>query len=106
MALDKRIVEALRLENLSVPRELPVEYIHVEEYVDSDGDDALRVSVILSEDFDEDKISGEAVGKLKLSILDSLIGQGIQLYPYVWLMKPSDLHSEPKPKRRHAQRAA
>ena len=94
------------MENLKLPPELPVEKISVEEYVDSDGEDALQVSVLLSEDFDEDHISGRAVGELKLSILDSLIEHGIQLYPYVWLMKPSDLLPESKPKRRHVRRAA
>jgi len=106
MAVDERVKDALRLENLSVPPELPVISISVEDYVDWTGDDALRVSVLLSEDFDEFKDTGEAAIKFNMSILDSLIEHGIELHPYVWFMKPSDLLPEPKPKRRNARRAA
>ena len=106
MALDEKVEEALRIENLSLPSELPVEKISAEEYIDSTGDEALRVSVVLREDFDEETISGDAVIKLKLSIHDSLIARGIRLFPYVWLMKPSDLLAAPESRRRYARRAA
>ncbi|MCA1595609.1 MAG: hypothetical protein LC772_04185 [Chloroflexi bacterium] len=106
MALDEKINEALRIENLSLPSELPIEKISVEEYIDSTGDEALKVSVLLRDDFDEDTISGEAVNRLNHSIRDSLVARGILLFPYIWLKKQSDLKAGSKSRRRYARPAA
>jgi hypothetical protein len=48
MAVDQKIVDALKLSDLKprLPRNPRVVEIRVEDYVDSDGEDALRVTVI------------------------------------------------------------
>jgi hypothetical protein len=64
--------------------------IEVEEHVDWTGDDALRVTAILDEDVDVENVSGRGVSDLKLAIHDRLLERGIQLFPYVHLVKQSE----------------
>ena len=83
--------EALDLKNLPLPPGLHVLRIDAEDYTDWDGDPALRVTVVLDEATDEENISGAVVGNFKFAILENLRKHGINLFPYIFLAKPSEL---------------
>jgi hypothetical protein len=91
MAVDEKTREALDLKQLSLPKNLPVVSIDVEEYVDSYGEDALRIWVVLPEDFDPLKIDGDDVIALKSAIDRSLLDRQVTLFPYIHLVKASEL---------------
>jgi len=76
------------LRKLSLP--LPVVDIEVEDYVDADGEDALRVTVILDERTEDRSLTGRAVIQLKEAIHDRLLQQGVTVFPYVFLTKASE----------------
>jgi hypothetical protein len=93
MAVDQEAREALDLNSLQLPSELPVVRLEVEDYTDWSGEPALKVWVILDEsvEIDIDKGLGEAVSRLKASIHDRLLDHGITLFPYIFLAKQSEL---------------
>lgn len=93
MAVDHRIIDALKLSDLErmLPRSPRVVDIRVEEYVDSDGEDALRVYVIMDERVNPLKVDGDDVTDLKRTIHDRIRGLGIELWPYIHLVKQSEL---------------
>ncbi len=65
--------------------------VEVEDYTDWDGAPALRMLVVLDESVDPEKVSGEAAGQLKSVIRKSLRKHGIELFPYIFFAKPSEL---------------
>jgi hypothetical protein len=89
LSVDTR--QALDLKNLPVPAGMHVLSIDAEDYTDWDGDDALRVNVVIDDATDVDKISGAEVSVFKLAIMDNLRKDGIMLFPYVFFAKPSEL---------------
>jgi hypothetical protein len=91
MSVDVRAVAALDLKTLSLPPYPKVERVEVEDYVDSDGEPALRVLVVIDEATDIGKNLGREVGDLKRAIRLSLRAHGITLFPYIFLAKPSEL---------------
>jgi hypothetical protein len=91
MQLDAKTREALDIKNLRLPPALPVTDLTGEEYTDSTGDPALRVSVTIAESTDLEKVPAEAIGKLKSEIRDSLRQHGVTIFPYIFLAKPSEL---------------
>jgi hypothetical protein len=96
MALDQKIVNALRLSDLKskLPSNPRIVDIRVEDYVDTDGDDALRVTVVLDEKVNVEKVNGQAVTDLKRVIRDRIRGLGIELWPYIFLAKQSELDED------------
>lgn len=91
MAVTAEIHDALDLTKLRLPSSIPVEQIDVEDYVDMDGEPALRIEVIIAESTDLEQISGRDVGELKSSIHASLRQHGIRLFPYIFIAKPSEM---------------
>jgi hypothetical protein len=91
MPVDQKIQEALRLETLKLPPNPKVVEVRVEDYVDTSGEDALRVTVILDEQVEVEKVTGREVINLKTAIRDRLRQQGVELWPYIWLAKQSEL---------------
>lgn len=91
MTKDKRIRAALDLKKLRLPPSPPVISIEAEDYVDWTGDDALRIQVTLSEEADDKSLTGENVLDLKMAIHDSLLAHSVQLFPYIFLVKKSEL---------------
>jgi hypothetical protein len=73
-----------------LPLPLPVVDIELEDYVDAEGDDALRVWVILDEDTEDMSLSGAEVVRLKAAIRECLLRHGITVFPYVFLTKASE----------------
>ena len=91
MPVDVEARKALDLKNLPQVPGLPVIGVEVEDYTDWEGEPALRVTVILDESVDPEKVSGKAVSDLKRAIRDNLTTRGISLFPYTFLVKPSEL---------------
>ena len=96
MAVDQKIVDALKLSDLKpkLPRNPRVVDIRVEDYVDTDGEDALRVTVILDERVKPEKINGQDVTDLTRAIHDRIRELGVELWPYVFFAKQSELDED------------
>ena len=96
MPVDQRIVDALKLSDLKpkLPRNPRVVDIRVEDYVDADGEDALRVTVILDERVKIEKVSGQDISDLKSAIHDRIRELGVELWPYIFLAKQSELDED------------
>jgi hypothetical protein len=96
MPVDQKIQEALKLSDLKsmLPKNPRVVDIRVEDYVDTDGEDALRVTVILDERVNAEKVNGQDVSDLKMVIRDRIRELGVELWPYIQLVKQSELDEE------------
>ena len=69
MAVDqmiRKVQDALKLGKVKskLPRNPKVVDIRVEDYVDSDGEDALRVTIVIDEDVDVENVSGQDISDL------------------------------------------
>ena len=69
MAVDQmiqKVQDALKLSKLKskLPRNPKVVDIRVEDYVDTDGEDALRVTIVIDEDVDVENVSGQEITDL------------------------------------------
>ena len=93
MAVDQKIRNAVKLSKLKakLPENPRVVDIRVEDYVDTDGEDALRVTVILDESVDVENIRGEDITALKSAIRNAVREQGVELWPYIRFAKQSEL---------------
>jgi hypothetical protein len=94
MSADLNALETLDLEQLDLPRSLPVTGIEIEDYVDSTGDDALRVTLVLDESVDPAKISGGDVIQLKSAIRNAIAARGVRRFAYIFLVKESERQEE------------
>lgn len=83
--------DALKLNSLRLPASLRVVGLEAEDYTDSDGEAALRVRVFLDESVDVENVTGEEIGELKSAIHQSLIKHGVLVFPYIFLVKQSEL---------------
>jgi hypothetical protein len=91
MPTETTLQQALDLKQLKLPPGLMVLSIAVEDYTTWDGDPALRVSVVIDENTDVDHISGAMVNEFMRTVRDSLKRHGINLFPYFFFAKPSEL---------------
>jgi hypothetical protein len=99
MAVDQtiqKIQDALKLSKLKskLPRNPKVIDIHVEDYVDSDGEDALRVTIIIDEGVDIENVSGQEITDLKSAVRRRIRELGVQLWPYIQIAKPSEVEED------------
>ena len=94
MPVDEKTREALDLKSLNLPPEIPITRIEVEDYTSWDGDPSLRVTVILDEAVEVEKVSGDVIGELKNRSHNSLIDHGVARYPYFFLAKQSELDAQ------------
>jgi hypothetical protein len=94
MTVDQKIREALRIKELKRPRNPRVVDVRIEDYVDTSGEDALRVLVVLDEKVRVEKITGREVIDLKMAIRDWIREQGVKLWPYIFLAKQSELDED------------
>jgi len=94
MPVIEKIREALRLSELKLPKNPKVVDLQVEEYVDTSGEDALRVLVILDEGVKVEKLRGDDISNLKMAIRDRIRAQGVDLWPYITLAKQSELDQD------------
>lgn len=96
MAVDltvRKAQDVLKLSKLKskLPRDPKLVDIQVEDYVDTDGEDALRVTVVLDEDVDVEKVDDENVTIIIRTIHDRIRAAGIDRWPYTHFVKPSEL---------------
>jgi hypothetical protein len=83
--------DALDLKNLPVPAGMRILKIDAEDYTDWDGDPALRISVLIDDATEVEKVTGDEVGDFKDAIHQNLLKNGIALFPYIFFAKPSEL---------------
>lgn len=99
MAVDqvvRKAQNALKLSKIrsKLPPDPKVIDLQVEDYVDMDGEDSLRVLVILDEDVNVEKTSGRDIGDLMNAMRDRVRELGIDRWTYVRFAKPSELAEE------------
>ncbi len=99
MAVDQKIQKiqnAVKLSRLKskLPREPKVVDILVEDYVDTDKEDALRVTVIIDEDVDIEKVSGQDITDLKSAIRHRIRELGVELWAYIFVAKQSEFDED------------
>ena len=75
----------LDLTTLALPPYPHVLSAEVEDYTDADGEAALRVNVILAEDTDLDRVTGEDSLNLRSAIRRNLVAKNSTLFPYIFL---------------------
>ena len=90
MSVDVKTREALNLKNLRLPTGIPVLAIEVADEVDWTGDEALRVTVVIDEDVSDATLMGPDSLRMKRAIRESLLANGITLFPYIFVTKPSE----------------
>lgn len=92
---DEATIEAaLKKEKLDLPDRPVVEIIEADYYEDSSGEDSLEVWVVLSDSTRDEELTGESVVQIKSTISESLLNNGVKLFPYIRLVKRSDYETE------------
>lgn len=91
MAVTAEMMEALDLSKLHLPASPPVIQLIPEDDEGTDGEPALRITAVIEESTDLDQLSGHDIGEMKFVIRESLRRHGISLFPYIIIVKPSDL---------------
>ena len=99
MAVDqmiRKVQDALKLSRMrpKLPRNPEVVDIRVEDYVDTDREDALRVTIVIDEDVDVEKVSGQDLSDLVNAIRSRIRELGIERWAYIWFAKPSELEED------------
>jgi hypothetical protein len=96
MAVDQEIRNALKLSDLKpkLPGNPRVVDIRVEDYVDTDGEDALRVTVIIDERVNVERLSAEDITALTSAIRNRIRDLGVELWPYIFFAKQSELDED------------
>jgi hypothetical protein len=94
MPVDQKVRAAVDLDELrkelAFPPEFKVVELRVEDYVTYDGDDALRINVILADETNEDQLDGQTVMDLRRAIQDRLAAIGVHLFPFIYLRKVTE----------------
>jgi len=90
MSIDERAQAVLDLKTLELPAVPRVLSIEVEPDVGTDGEDALRVYVIMPDDTTDESLLGGNVLQIKRAIHRRLIEEGIDLFPIVYLRTESE----------------
>ena len=93
MAVDQKIREALRLEELKLPQ-IPKSLTCESKTTSIPRERTPYAQVILDEQVEVEKVTGREVIDLKTAIRDRLREQGVELWPYISLAKQSELDRE------------
>ena len=72
----------------------PILNLEVIDYEDTHGEPALWVTVIIPEEADVDKWQGRDISRMKFLMREKLRNEGIDLFPYISIAKPSDLEDD------------
>lgn len=91
MSITQTAQDVLRSQRFEYPLHCPVVRIDVEDFIETTGDDALRVLVVIDESAEIEGVSGQETGEFKAAIRERLVESGINRFPYVFLAKPSEL---------------
>jgi len=87
---DNPIRQALQHDTLPLPLSPPVCHIEPEPYVDSLGDDALKIWVVLADSTRDEQITAAATGAIENAIANRLNELGVDLFPYLFFAKQRD----------------
>jgi hypothetical protein len=92
----QKVQDALKLSDLKskLPRNPKVVDIRVEDYVDADGEDAMRVWIILDESVEVEKLKGDDIIAVKEAVRDRIRELGVELWPYIHMAKQSEFDEE------------
>jgi hypothetical protein len=91
MTIDQQAQAALDQADIKWPASMPVVELHVEDYTDWTGDEALQVMAVIDENADIELMTGDDASNLKTAIRDCIRAAGITRFVYIRLAKPSDL---------------
>jgi hypothetical protein len=99
MAVDQmiqKVQDALKLSKMRfrLPKNPKILDIRVEDYVDTDGEDALRVTVVIDEDVDVEKTSARDIADVMNAIRGRIRELGVERWAYIWFAKPSELQED------------
>lgn len=99
MAVDpvvRKAQNALKLSKIRplLPPDPRVVDLQVEDYVDMDGEDSLRVLVLIDDDVDVEKTRGRDIGDLVETIRQRVREQGIDRFTYIRFAQPKELAEE------------
>lgn len=91
-----KVQNALKLSKIRsrLPPNPKVIDIRVEDYVDMDKEDALRVTIILDEDVDVEKTNWQDLSDLINAVRGRIRELGVDLWAYIGFAKPSELAEE------------
>ena len=89
----RKVTSVLDLKKLkkSLPREPHVVLIIPEEYVNFEGEDALKVTIVLSNDTTDEQLAGDNVFRLNSVIRHAVQDAGIALFPYTFFATEAEL---------------
>lgn len=94
MTMAKKAGKLLNPKSLDLPSRPKVVGIDVEDYVDSAGEEALRVYVIIRDGTRDEELTGESGLQMKRAIRERLQQHGIPLFPYVLYQTESQRRDE------------
>jgi hypothetical protein len=94
MTTAKKAGKLLDPKTLNLPSSPKVVRIEVEDYVDSGGDDALRVYVIIRDGTRDEELTGESGLQMKRAIRERLQQHDVPLFPYVMYRTESQRRDE------------
>ncbi len=94
MAMTAEIHEALDLDKLKLPASPRVIQLIPEDDEGTDGEPALRITAVIDESTDLEQLNGHDIGEMKFVIRESLRQHGISLFPYIIIVKPSELEDD------------
>jgi hypothetical protein len=90
MPVDAKTRAALKLKNLKLPPKPRVRTIEAEDYVNWEGEEALKIWVVINKNTTNEELqNGKALLQITRAIHDALLAKGITLFPYISFTKPS-----------------
>lgn len=94
MAIEQAAFEALEVARKSFPKAPRIQRLLVEDEIDMEGHDALRVTVVLPDDTRDDEFTGDNLLALRWAIHQALEAKGIKLFPYLFYATEQELAEE------------
>lgn len=87
----KRLAKALELKRLNLPAQPRVIELRYEPVVDSTGDDAVNITVVVDEATPDVQRIWPAVAPIEQSVRTALQEADVDLWPYFRYRKPSEM---------------
>ncbi len=94
--------DALEVARQSFPKAPRIQRLMVEEEIDMEGRDALRVTVVLPDDTRDEEFTGDNLLALRWAIHQALEAKGIKLFPYLFYATEQELAEEAEERAREA----
>lgn len=94
--------DVLQSAKKTFPKAPRIQRLVVEDEIDMEGRDALRVTVVMPDDTRDDEIAGGHTLDLNWAIYQALQAKGINLFPYVFYATERELAEEAEERAREA----